>query len=367
MFKDELAWPIAAALAACLMLAPVAARAEKKEKQPGMISLPPLVEQAYQSSKSATTDPQFTEVIRLCRQALGEKDKLNPQQTVYARKLLCWAYNQRGELRAEAGQSEKALADFDHAVSTYKSWRAIHNRGVSYADCGKVKEALADFEEVIRLKPDFGPVWYNRGELHSQQGDYPAAIADYGHALEVRPKDSAALSGRGYALYQLGKYGMAMTDFNRSLELNPKQTSTLIYRAAAHYEMGSYAQAADDCRAAVRLDASSAAAYQATAWLMATCPDQRFRESKLAVKAARKAVELRGANNYRDLEVLAAALASDGQYQLAADTQRQAIAALPPNQSDLAADFKNRLKRYQHNQPYRETRIARPTTQTMTR
>ena len=102
---------------------------------------------------------------------------------------------------------------------------------------------------------------------------------------------------------------------------------------------------------------------------MATCPDERFRDPKLAVKAAQKAIELRGHKTFRDLETLAAAQACDGQYQLAAETQRQAIAALPPHMTELAADFKDRLKRYERNQSFQETRVARPATprQTMTR
>jgi tetratricopeptide (TPR) repeat protein len=282
---------------------------------------------------------------------------------------MAWAYNQRGEVRADAGDEQKALADFEQSLATQPGWRATHNRGVSFAACGKLTEALADFDEVIRLKSDYAPVWFNRAELRSQQGDFQAAIEDYRQALHLRPNDAAALAGRGYSYYQLGKYDLAIADLCRSLDLDSKQASTLVYRAAAYYETGRYGQSADDCRTAIRLDANSPAAYQATGWLMATCPDERFRDSKLAVKAAQKAIELRGHKTYRDLETLAAALASDGQFQLAAETQRQAIAALPPHLAELSAEFKDRLKRYEHHQAYLETRVARPSTprQTMTR
>lgn len=351
MFKDERIW--AAALAAIVLLPGVAAAQHRS----GNLQLPNTVQQAYDASKTAKTEAEFSKVINLCRRGL--ELKLNAQQATYTRRLLAWGYNQRGEARADAGENEKALADFEQALATYPTWRARHNRGVSYADAGKLDQALADFDEVIRLKQDFAPVWYNRAELKAQQGDYQAAIEDYRQALQLRPDDQLALAGRGYACYQSGKYEQAIADFSRSLDIDANQSSTLVYRAAAYYEVNKFAQAADDCRTAIRLDSNSPAAYQATAWLMATCPDERYRDPKLAVKAAQKAIELRGHKNYRDLETLAAALASDGQYQLAAETQRQAIAALPPHLAQLSADFKNRLKRYEHNQPYEDTRVAR--------
>jgi tetratricopeptide (TPR) repeat protein len=366
MFKDERSWRAVAAmcLAAGIALTPAVVRAQKQQ---GNLQLPKTVEQAFETSKTATTDEQFTKVITLCRRGL--ELKLDARQATYTRRLLAWAYNQRGEVRADAGEDQKALADFDQSLATMPGWRATHNRGVSYAACGKLAEALTDFDAVIRTKQDYAPVWYNRAELRAQQGDFQGAIDDYRQALHLRPSDAAALAGRGYSFYQLGKYEPAIADFCRSLDLDPKQASTLIYRAAAYYETGHYGQAADDCRTAVRIDPNSPTAYQATGWLMATCPDERFRDSKLAVKAAQKAIELRGRKTFRDLETLAAALACDGQFQLAAETQRQAIAALPPHLEELSADFKQRLKGYEHNQAYLETRIARPSTtrQTTTR
>ncbi|HEY5311824.1 MAG TPA: tetratricopeptide repeat protein [Pirellulales bacterium] len=356
MFMDERLWRIAAGL--CLAVGMALAPAVVQAQQPqSPLKLPKTVEQAFETSKAATTDAQFTTVITLCRRGL--ELKLDARQAAYTRRLLAWAYNQRGEVRADAGDEQKALADFEQSLATLPGWRATHNRGVSYAACGKLDEALADFDQVIRSKQDFAPVWYNRAELRSQQGSYQAAIDDYRQALHLRPNDPAALAGRGYALYQLGKYEPAIADLCRSLELEPKQAATLVYRAAAYYETGRYGQAADDCRSAVRLDPNSPAAYQATGWLLATCPDERFRDAKLAVKAAQKAIELRGHKTYRDLETLAAALASDGQFQLAANTQRQAIAALPPHLAELSAEFKDRLKRYEHHQAYLETRVAR--------
>ena len=239
---------------------------------------------AYQISKTARSEKQFTQIIELCHKALAAKPA--EKQATYARKLEAWAYNRRGELRSDAGEDDGAQADFEAAAKIDSTnWRAIHNRGVGYAARTKFAEAAADFDEVIRLHPDFAPVWFNRGELRSQNADFNGAIEDYNQALKLQPNDPSALVGRGHAWYQLGENEEALKDYDRALELDGQRGSTFVYRAAALAEAGRYAAAADDYRAAIRLEPNSAASYQAAAWLMATCPDDEFRDAKLAVKA----------------------------------------------------------------------------------
>ena len=75
-------------------------------------------------------------------------------------------------------------------------------------------------------------------------------------------------------------------------------------------------------------DDTMARAYQNVAWLMATCPEERFRNPTLAVRAAKKALELDGAT-YLGWDTYAAALASVGQYAQATAAQRKAVSSAP--------------------------------------
>ena len=169
---------------------------------------------AYQISKTARTEKQFTQIIELCHKTLAAQPA--EKQAQYARKLEAWSYNRRGELQADAGEDDKALADFEAAVKLDPTnWRALHNRGVGYAARTKFAEAATDFDEVIRLHADFAPVWFNRGELRSQNGDFNGAIEDYKQALKLQPNDPAALVGRGHAWYQLGDNDEALRTMTR--------------------------------------------------------------------------------------------------------------------------------------------------------
>ena len=249
---------------------------------------------AYQISKTARTEKQFTQIIDLCHKTLAARPP--EKQAAYARKLEAWAYNRRGELRADAGEDDTGPGRLRGRRETRQNKLAgLHNRGVGYAARTKFAEAAADFDEVIRLHAEFAPVWFNRGELRSQNADFNGAIDDYNQALKLQPNDPSALVGRGHAWYQLGENEEALKDYDEALELDGQRATTFVYRAAALAEAGRYAAAADDYRAAIRLEPNSAASYQAAAWLMATCPDEEFRDAKLAVKASRRAIELRGA------------------------------------------------------------------------
>jgi tetratricopeptide (TPR) repeat protein len=301
---------------------PAAEAAEPASKAPAAGGARALMDQAFAKSKSAAGEADFTEVIDLCRRARGQG--LPKAYDEYAHKLAGWAHNRRGEFKAKDGHEAEALADFEAAVQAGGSWRAIHNRGVSYAAAGRVDLALRDLDRAIELNPDYLNAWFNRGELKYKQGDFAAAAADYTSALKLNPKDSATLNGRGHALYRLERFGEALRDYGEAIKIDPDNPAALINRADVYSDIGQYSEAAKDYRAAIRIAPKLGRAYHSAAWFMATCPDQHYRNEKLAVEAALRAILLDG-EDYRNLSTLAAAQASAGDFDEAKATQEKAI------------------------------------------
>jgi tetratricopeptide (TPR) repeat protein len=307
-----------------------------------------IVDHAFAKSKTAASDADFSEVIDLCRRGLhGELSKGYEE---YARRLMGWAYNRRGEERAKEGRDKEALADFEAAVEAGGSWRAIHNRGVSYAAVGRYQQAMIDFDKAIQLNGRYPNAYFNRGELKFQQGDLTGAVDDYTQALQLAP-DAAMFNSRGYALYRLERFGEALRDYGEAIKLDPENAAALINRADTYSDLGQYGDAARDYRAAVKLAPTLGRAYQSTAWFMATCPDTHYRNDQLAIDAARKAIELDGAD-YRNLSTLAAAQASAGLFDEAKVTQEKAIAKAPQPQKVTAEKM---MALYQRDVAYRET------------
>lgn len=303
---------------------------------------------AYERSRQARTVDDLTKIIGVCEQALteGVSEALNK----YGRELLSWTHNRRGELLAEQGAEEDALADFHRSVELDGTrWKAVHNRGVSLAMLGRTQEAIADFSRTISLKPDYPNAYFNRGELRYDLGDYQAAIADYDRTIQLAPRDGAAFNSRGHAYYMLGDYRRALSDYGEAIRLDPQNAAAYTNRGDAYVDMGQFQRAANDYRAAIRIDPNLGRAYQSAAWLMATCPDEQFRNPDLAVEAANKAIELDG-EDYHYLDTLAAALASAGRFDEAIDIQNRVVQTAP---AEIAGPYTERLELYRSGRPFR--------------
>ncbi len=295
---------------------------------PGALAGREALNEAYTRSKVASSESDYTTIIALCER--GKRGVAKRYQD-YAEQLMGWAYNRRGEARAKVGDEIQALTDFETAVRLSGAWRAIHNRGVSYAAAGRMEEALADFQRTIELNPRYPNAYYNRGELLYRQQNYPGAIEDYSMALELGKPDATTYNNRGHAFYRIQRFGDALRDYGEAIKLDPTNPDPLINRGDTNSDLGQYGEAAADYRAAVQIAPELGRAFQAAAWLMATCPDSHYRDEKLAVDAANRAIELDGPT-FRNLTTLAAAQASAGQFDAAKSTQEQAIAVAPQEQ-----------------------------------
>ncbi len=309
-----------------------------------------LLLQAYEISKTSPSEEQLSEIVELCQQGLAANP--NDKSVEYGKKLLAWAYNRRGEVVAEAGREEDALGDFSRAVELRPaSWQYAHNRGVSHAILGNSVEAIADFDRTIELQPSFAKAYFNRGEIRYDMGQFDGAIADYNQMIRLKPRDSLAYTSRGHTYYRLQNIRSAMRDYSRAIRLDPKNAEAHTHRGDAYGDQGRFTQAANDYRTAIRVNPNYGRAYHSAAWLMATCPDQRYRNARLAVDAAKKAIELDGHDDYRYVSALAAALANAGDFEEAAELQAEVIERAP---KEFVERHKSRLALYQQEQPYRD-------------
>jgi tetratricopeptide (TPR) repeat protein len=305
---------------------------------------------AYELTQSASEEEQFTEII--ARLQSGLERGVGSKMAAYARQLKAWSHNKRGETRAAADLTEEALDDFETAVSLDRdNWRAINNRGVTRAVLGDAAGAITDFSRVLQLNPSFASAYFNRAEMRYERHDFAGAIDDYTNAVKLTPRDVAAFNSRGHAFYRLGRQAQAMADYDRTLQIDPGYAAALVNRGDLHADMGDFAAAAEDYRSAISAKPNFGRAYQSAAWLMATCPDERFRETELGVEIAQKAITLDGTGDFRYLETLSAAQANAGEFELAAETLADAMQTAPAN---VAQVYRARIAKFQAGQPHRE-------------
>jgi tetratricopeptide (TPR) repeat protein len=309
-----------------------------------------LVKEAFTKSESAKTEGDYSEIIALCEE--GIKSGATKENAAYARRLAAWSYNRRGERFAELGNEEEALKDFTNAISHDPShWRAMHNRGVSYATLAKPNEALADFSRALQLNRQYANTWFNRGEIYTDRGDYQRAIADYAEAIRLAPRESEFYHARGKAYSRIGRGREGLEDLNAAIRLDADNAEARVIRGEIMLASRNWSQAATDFRDAVKIDDKLGSAYRGAAWIMATCPDERFRNPEAAMTAAQKAMELDGDKDPRYIDTLAAAYAANAQYDSAVAILEAHLEKIPRNwQPTIQA----RVALYKAQQPLRD-------------
>jgi tetratricopeptide (TPR) repeat protein len=348
--------PVAAPEQTAAIAAPIAANATPIAA-PGSPA-EALLAEAHKLSANAESAHDYSQIIESCRRALVSK----PSAAVadYANNLAAWALNRRGQLKAEAGQIQEAILDFEDAIrADADCWRAVHNRGVLLAQAGQFEKAFDDFNRTIQIKQDFAKAYSNRGALFVVANNLSAALADYGRAIELDTNLAVAHRGRGRVCHLLGKLDEAIAHYDAAVQLAPEDSYAVACRADLLTDLGRYVDANAEYNHAIELDPKSVHAFSGSAWLLATCPDKAIRNPALAIERANKSIELSGKWDAMSFDTLAAAQASAGDFATAVKTMRRAIEMAEADERDV---YQDRLAMYSHAKPYRIAPV-RPVTQ----
>jgi tetratricopeptide (TPR) repeat protein len=195
----------------------------------------------------------------------------------------------------------------------------VYQRGVDWYFRGQNDLAIRDFDEALPLNPRYAPAYSFRGAARSEKREYGLAIRDYGMAIVLNPKDDLAYFGRGNAWRATKQYGRALRDYDEVIRLKPQD----------------------------------ALGYNNKAWVLATCPEAKYRDGKRAVELARKACELSKWRLFFTWDTLAAAYAEAGEFEEAVKWQgRAAEESVKLKLGGGAAKKRPRL--YEAKKPYRD-------------
>ncbi len=171
-------------------------------------------------------------------------------------------YINLGNLYGDRGEFDRGLAYCDQAIRLKPdSERPYNNRAILLSRKGDIDAALADLEKAIALNPKNGNTFITRGEIRSLKGDYDLAIADFDTGLRLVPENFTGYMNRGVAWQKKGNFDKALADFNRSAEGEPDNPSGYGARAAVFVAQGKYDQAFADFDKAIKLDPMRAAVF----------------------------------------------------------------------------------------------------------
>lgn len=262
-----------------------------------------------------------------------------------------WRHN-RGLVYFEQAKSDQALNDLNEAIRLDPREPDFRNsRGIFYLAKHEYDAALRDFNDAIRLAPEDGMYWTNAGTARAKKGEWDKAVRAFDQALALDPMNANAYDGRGNVWADQRNYDQALKDYDEAIRLDSEFAAAYRNRGTAWADQRQYDKALADYDRALQLDPTDAHALDARAWLLATCPDEQYRNGKQAVVSARHACDLVGWKNAQAIATLAAAYAEASDFDNAVKYGEQAVSLAPSDKRVVAGA---RLRAYRAGKPWRE-------------
>jgi len=171
------------------------------------------------------------------------------------------AYNNRGRAYKELGLFDKALTDYNMAISLIDDAKPLTNRGILFGEKGYLDDALADFDMAIQLDPNYTNAYISRGVIYLKKGLLKKALTDFTFALQLDNRSFDAYFNRGVIFERMGQLQVAEEDFRIAAVINPDDYQAIHYRGAVLRRMGQLQEAIDAQTRAVTLKPDLAAAY----------------------------------------------------------------------------------------------------------
>jgi serine/threonine protein kinase/Flp pilus assembly protein TadD len=174
--------------------------------------------------------------------------------------------------------------------------RAVRGRAVALAR-----------ENVEFLSRTDSQTWLLLAIAQEQTGDLQGANDAFRRVIELGG-DAGALNNIALRLVSDARFSKARPECavqiaERAVKLAPKSANAHYNLGKARYAQGKVGEAVAECRKAIELDPKHADAVSGMVMLLATCPDPKLRDPRLAVEYARKWDELQP-QSHRALKML---------------------------------------------------------------
>ena len=223
------------------------------------------------------------------------------------RNNLAKTYGMLGNLLLDLGKPADADAEFRRAIAlqqrlvddfrdvpSYRGGLALYysRLGIALEQQGPLDQAIAAHRRAVELQPPFYSAYDTLVDSLTKAGRLDATAVECEAQLCLEPEHvlSHYLLARVRARQR--RWEDAIDHFSHVLALNASFPEVHLKRGRVYAALSRWEQAIGDFSKEIELTPTRPYAYNELAWLLATSPDEKYRDPPRAVTAARRAVEL---------------------------------------------------------------------------
>ena len=165
------------------------------------------------------------------------------------------AVSSRGDIYAERGQYDNAIADYAHAIAISPNFKEVYsNRGTVYSVLQQWDNAIADFSKAISIDPEYAKAYAGRGIAFSHLMKWEQALSDFSKEISLSPEIAVGYYNRGNAYCNMSQWEKAIRDYSKCIELGSKDKRVYVYRGIAYSNLMQSDKAMADYKKALEID-----------------------------------------------------------------------------------------------------------------
>ena len=187
---------------------------------------------------------------------------------------------------------------------------------------------------------------------------YDDAVRTFTQLRDKSKDDAGKLEAKtqiAYALSKQGKYKTASELLKKELEKQPDSVELLRSLADMELLFGHWGEADRLYKRLLELDPKDSGVLNNYSWLLATCPEDQYRDAARALEYGKQAAEATLYAAPHILSTLAAAYAEGGDFESARSWSQKAVELGEKENHESLDSLKKELESYKENKPWRET------------
>jgi tetratricopeptide (TPR) repeat protein len=226
------------------------------------------------------------------------------------------------------------------------------NLGTALFETGDATGALEQFQTAVKLSPGLAKAHYGIGIVMEAAGRDREAIDAFSAAVAADPASVEARLSLADALRRSGRMEESLPQYAEVIKASPAVSQARFGYAMALVRLKRFQEARDRLADAVKTHPDQPGFAHALARLLAAAPDARVRDGRRAMTLMQDL--LKAQRTLELMQTMAMTLAELGEYDEAANWQREAIAAAnQAGRRDLGPRLQENLTLYESRQPCR--------------